>query len=206
MTPGKSAKKRRNLGPTSFHSIFDKFIHLLAMSSPGPSPASAHHGMIHKFRNEWQFWLVLVESVRANRQYKIHEIAKFGSAENFAKYYHMLPRPDEFKIVDNKRTSLAVFRDEIKPAWEDEANKTGGHFTFEMNNPEIVKEAWKMLLLLLLSGDLSDDCNGIVCGIKKDTQWIAEVWMRGGKAHKVSEIITAAIPALKPQRWCPHSK
>jgi hypothetical protein len=132
--------------------------------------------MIHAFRHEWQFWLVLVE-FGSSRQYKIHEIAKFRSAENFAKYYHTLPSPAEFKVIDRKQTSLAVFRGDIRPAWEDPHNKDGGHHVYEVASGADVTEIWKTLLVMLLSAELTDLCNGIVCGIKRTGATVIEIWM-----------------------------
>jgi translation initiation factor 4E len=135
--------------------------------------------MIHKFRTEWQFWLRIVERVGHQNQYKIMDIAKFASAENFARYYHLLPKPGEFKVVNNKRTSLAVFRGDIHPAWEDPENAKGGYHSYEITDASQVNDVWRKLLLVLLSEELSTDCNGVTCGIKQTgTLWVSEVWMK----------------------------
>lgn len=38
-----------------------------------------------------------------------------------------------------------LFREGITPEWEDKKNKRGGHFTYEMENPDTVEsdDVWK---------------------------------------------------------------
>jgi hypothetical protein len=159
--------------------------------------------MAHKFTVEWQFWLITVES----RQYKILDIAKFVSAENFAKYYYVLGNPSEFKFVNGRRVSLAVFREDVRPAWEAPENANGGHFSYDIRDPALVGKMWEEILLMLLAGELGSECNGIVCGIKEGGQWMFEIWMKSdAEKHKVSDAIAAVVGREVAPKWIDHRK
>jgi hypothetical protein len=171
------------------------------MSSPAiPSPNQT----IHRFKVDWQFWLITVES----RQYKILDVAKFQCAENFAKYYYLLGNPSEFKYVSGRRVSLAVFRGDIRPAWEAAENANGGHWSYEIRDSGLVAQMWTELLLMLLGGELGTDCTGVVCGIKQVDQWVVEVWLgtETGK-NQVSEAIAKSNfkGDLPTPKWNRHS-
>ncbi len=73
------------------------------------------------------------------------QVAKISDVQTFWHYFMHLPQPSQIlgeskKIVrqdsdDSPAHTLAAlmfFKDEIRPEWEDEANKKGGHFQFTL--------------------------------------------------------------------------
>jgi translation initiation factor 4E len=90
-------------------------------------------------------------------------LGKFNSVHEFWKCFLSIPQPSELlegskyaraeegpsgggEIVDN----ILIFRKGIKPEWEDEANKYGGHFLFNFKSsisPMQLDEYWNNLIL-----------------------------------------------------------
>lgn len=87
----------------------------------------------YEFPDIWKFWLILVSSQQSSRQYQIEEIFSFRISDYFFHYYHALPKLSELKNVNNKNISLALFKDQIKPAWEDPKNQGGGYYSFTIS-------------------------------------------------------------------------
>jgi hypothetical protein len=160
----------------------------------------------HLLQENWQFWLVLfTRSPAGKSQYQIEEITTIGTVESFYQYYTALPKAGQLRNVNGKRPSIALFRDGIKPAWEDPANVPGGAFHF-LVPPDVVDDLWRDLLFCAIGGTLGDhltppnEVNGLVIGVREvrchgsrddDQQWRradrsaveihfgVEIWVKG---------------------------
>lgn len=126
-------------------------------------------------------------------------VATIADVQTFWKYFVHLPQPSQIlgeskKIVrqdseDSPAHTLAalmLFRDKIRPEWEDESNKKGGHFQFTLQfersrpvkdpAPSVGKDAggsnwlaqtdeyWNNIVLGLIGGSL--DPNDFITGIR----------------------------------------
>eukprot|EP00406_Dinophysis_acuminata_P007365 CAMPEP_0179236040 /NCGR_PEP_ID=MMETSP0797-20121207/13721_1 /TAXON_ID=47934 /ORGANISM="Dinophysis acuminata, Strain DAEP01" /LENGTH=230 /DNA_ID=CAMNT_0020943281 /DNA_START=69 /DNA_END=761 /DNA_ORIENTATION=+ len=94
-------------------------------------------------RYRWAVWEQLMAGSDKAVGYSesTRQITAFDTVEDFWKTWERLPQPSElrssrmildvaegFHIVDG----LMVFRDGIRPQWEDEANADGGHLQFRL--------------------------------------------------------------------------
>jgi translation initiation factor 4E len=138
--------------------------------------------MQNLLETEWQFWLVLfMPGAGGKHQYQIEEIIRVSTVQNFWQYYTALPAISELRQVNHKHVSIALFRGQIKPAWEDENNAHGGTFFF-MVPRDVVDELWKDLLLSAIGGTLHDHLtagnliNGLVVSPKQEGFYGIEIW------------------------------
>ncbi|CAD7970146.1 unnamed protein product [Amoebophrya sp. A25] len=99
----------------------------------------------------------------------IHEVAKIDSISSFWKYWNFLPQPSELllgkRLISQRDGTSAVncvmlFRQNIKPAWEDPFNAEGGEFRVSMKKASfqevagLADELWNNLVLGVLGGTI----------------------------------------------------
>lgn len=132
----------------------------------------------------WQYWVVLNAMVNGKRIYQIEKVFAFNTVENFWSYQEALPKISEFRNVNNKRVSLALFRGEIQPAWEDPENENGATFSFAVPT-ELIDEFWETLVLYFIGGQMQKELfegEQEICGafVKNNTasEFFVELWTK----------------------------
>lgn len=144
---------------------------------------------IYNFYQEWQFWVIFCRYVD-KVQYEIEPIIKVRSLSKFAEYHSSLPEIKQLRNTQNGKISLAFFSENIKPAWEDAANKDGGCLLIFLSDKlkEKVQDVWEYLLAAAASGRMNKWIAGniqdnYVCGIivapKAANSYAFEIWLRG---------------------------
>jgi hypothetical protein len=93
---------------------------------------AAGHMSVKYLSDQWKFWLILFSRGNSQQQYVIEEVVTVTTLDNFFQFCQSLPHPDELKSVNQKRPSLGLFRQDIKPAREDRRNAHGGSFSFRL--------------------------------------------------------------------------
>lgn len=120
----------------------------------------------------WTIWEQIVqkkEQKKAEYADATHKVASFNTVKGFWKYWNHLPQPSS--LLDGKRfvretaesknvvDGLMLFREGIKPEWEDSKNATGGHFQFQLK-PGIgggaVDEFWNNIVLGMVVGTVTN--------------------------------------------------
>lgn len=122
-------------------------------------------------RYTWTIWeQIMQQSDAKNSAYSdaTHKVANFSTVKGFWKYWNHLPQPSE--LLDGKKfvrdngvdsrsivDALMLFRDGIKPEWEDSTNATGGHFQFQLK-PQlgggVIDELWNNIVLGMIGGTI----------------------------------------------------
>lgn len=124
----------------------------------------------YKLTNSWNFYIHL-HNVDDWSYSSYHKIITLVTAEQAI----LLNEEINFELM--KKTMLFVMKDNIKPMWEDAANKEGGGFSFKVHN-KYIEGVWKKLCFMLLGGSLSKELiNGISLSPKKSF-CIVKVWMK----------------------------
>mmetsp|Transcript_49834 Transcript_49834/g.115724 ORF Transcript_49834/g.115724 Transcript_49834/m.115724 type:complete len:244 (-) Transcript_49834:68-799(-) len=122
-------------------------------------------------RYSWTIWEQIMQANDAKAaQYSdaTHRVASFSTVKGFWKYWNHLPQPSE--LLDGKQfvretgdstrsvvDALMVFRDGIKPQWEDAINASGGHFQFQLKaslGGGIIDEYWNNIVLGMVGGTI----------------------------------------------------
>jgi hypothetical protein len=148
-------------------------------------------------KSEWQFYLIIVTG-GPRRSYQIEELVKVGRVDTFIRnvvHFEQEAPVSQFKLVNQKRPSFALFRDGIKPAWEDPKNKDGGTFSFDIpqtdENHPYIDETWRNIQLSAVASNGLDSLpspedppeplvNGVIVTLKPDksaTKFFFEVWV-----------------------------
>ncbi|KAF9160601.1 hypothetical protein DFQ26_005364 [Actinomortierella ambigua] len=107
----------------------------------------------------------------------LKELGIFQSVESFARYFNWIPKPHK---MDNS-TNYHLFKDGIKPMWEDPANAKGGRWivTLLSKNPELLDKYWLELAYALVGEQLDEDDD--ICGAVLSRRTKADrlaVWVR----------------------------
>uniref|UniRef100_A0A7S3S113 Eukaryotic translation initiation factor 4E n=1 Tax=Strombidinopsis acuminata TaxID=141414 RepID=A0A7S3S113_9SPIT len=121
-------------------------------------------------RFTWTIWeQIMHNSNDKNQQYSdaTHRVASFSTVKNFWKYWNHLPQPSE--LLDGKKfvretgdtrnvvDALMVFKEGIKPEWEDAMNANGGHFQFQLKpslTGGVIDEYWNNIVLGMIGGTI----------------------------------------------------
>lgn len=133
-------------------------------------------------RYQWTLWEQITGDTAKGASYSdaTHKVASIKTVKDFWKYWNHLPQPSE--LLQNKKfvrvaddgsgaqnvvDAIMIFRDGIKPEWEDKINMHGGHFQFQLKpttNPGQLDEYWNNLVLGLVGSTI--DPTHMITGIR----------------------------------------
>mmetsp|Transcript_30643 Transcript_30643/g.55990 ORF Transcript_30643/g.55990 Transcript_30643/m.55990 type:complete len:240 (+) Transcript_30643:73-792(+) len=144
----------------------------VAFAVTSPEQVEDMKQMDPPLRHGWTIWEQIMQTPESKAQYSdaTHRIASFNTVKGFWRYWNHLPQPSE--LVDGKKfvrdtgdttsvvDALMVFRNGIKPEWEDPVNASGGHFQFQLKpslgdgKGGIIDEYWNNIVLGMIGGTL----------------------------------------------------
>lgn len=90
----------------------------------------------------------------------IKMVGKFASVEQFWRFYSYLVRPGDL----SGHSDIHLFKDGIKPMWEDEANKDGGKWIVRLRKG-LASRCWENLILAMLGEQFmvgSEVCGAVI--------------------------------------------
>ncbi|CAJ1367243.1 unnamed protein product [Effrenium voratum] len=120
-------------------------------------------------RYTWSIWEQIMQSSDKSSAYSdaTHKVASFSTVQSFWKLWNHMPQPSE--LLEQKRMvreqsdglhvidAVMIFRENIRPEWEDKMNAQGGHFQFQLK-PGIgggqVDEYWNNLVLGMIGATI----------------------------------------------------
>ena len=153
-----------------------------------------HSSSQHPLLDEWSLWAHLPHDTDWSlNSYKT--IYNYTDLENTISVTEALPG----KLVKN--CMLFVMRKGITPLWEDPKNRSGGCFSYKVNN-KIIDECWAKLTFSLLGESLSNNTklqqhiNGITISPKKNF-CIIKIWLKTCEYQDASQIND--IIGIQPQ-------
>ncbi|OLP99313.1 Eukaryotic translation initiation factor 4E [Symbiodinium microadriaticum] len=131
-------------------------------------------------RSKWVLWeqLGLSAAQKDSSQYSqaTQRVAAVTTAKEFWRYWNHMPQPSlllegkKFMRVKGEARhvvdALMIFKDGIRPEWEDAANAAGGHFTFQLKaviGGGVIDEYWNNIVLGVIGGSVEPD---IVTGLR----------------------------------------
>jgi len=115
----------------------------------------------HPLQNRWAFWYYKNER---NKDWKLNQkiVTTFDTVEDFwAVFNHIQPAS---KIQTG--CDYSVFKDGIKPMWEDSANRKGGRWVInlEKQRRNIELDQFWLETLLCLIGEAFEELSDEICG------------------------------------------
>lgn len=109
----------------------------------------------HMLKNKWTLWYDVPSAKKTTQQNwaaNLKTVCTIESVEDFWAMFQHIPKPTEVVLGSN----YYLFRDGIKPMWEDPINSAGGKWTFSVNSPNSKIDHYWLLCML---GCISHACN-----------------------------------------------
>ena len=120
---------------------------------------------IHPLSDKWTLWAHLPHDTNWSID-SYSQIFTFSTIEESIALCETLPE----KMVKN--CMLFLMKENVKPTWEDPANRSGGCFSYKINNKQ-VSEIWKSMFYHVIGNSISNNkqfiksVNGITIYKKK---------------------------------------
>ena len=140
-----------------------------------------------KLSDKYAFWYHINE-ISPDQEYEsqIKKLAEFDTLEDFWAIFQYLKKPDDCK----QAIEFQLFKDPIKPMWEDENNKDGGRIALKLRK-EFSNLVWEELVFAFIGGyftkEIKDEINGLVINCKKDFNTL-QIWIKSYNNEVTSAI------------------
>ncbi|KAL2335059.1 hypothetical protein Fmac_016272 [Flemingia macrophylla] len=155
---------------------------------------------LHPLKHKFVFWYTRRTPAVRNQTYEdnIKKIVDFSTVEGFWVCYCHLGRPSSLPSP----TDLHLFKEGIRPLWEDSANCNGGKWIIRFKKV-VSGRFWEDLVLALVGDqlDYGDNICGAVLSIRFNED-ILSVWNRNASDHQA---VMALRDSIKRHLKLPHS-
>ena len=164
---------------------------LMNMKNSNPSPKAnikedTQEVPPKKLENKFSFLYRIDENVQYPAQKTVMEkekyesqvkkIADFDTIEEFWGIFQHLRKPDSCR----PGIEYFMFKEPIKPMWEDENNKNGGRFSIKLKHG-YTTIIWEEMIFALIGGilpkEMKDEINGIVVTSRKEFNTL-QIWFK----------------------------
>ena len=140
-----------------------------------------------KLENKFSFWyrisddIVQYQAPKQALDKKIYEtqvkkIHEFDTVEEFWGIFQHLRKPDSCK----PGIEFMMFKEPIKPMWEDENNKNGGKISIKLRK-QFTTIIWEEMIFALIGGilpkEMKEEINGIVVTSRKEFNTL-QIWFK----------------------------
>jgi len=152
-----------------------------------PSPAGEDFPMKHPLQHAWTLWYL--ESDRNKLWEEMQNIVTtFETVEDFWSLFNHIKQPAELKSGND----YSLFKEGIRPMWEDEANKKGGRWVIMLgrNQKDELNKLWLDTVMCLIGEafDNSDEVCGAVVNVRNKGDKISLWTANGHNAAACKEI------------------
>ena len=132
-------------------------------------------------QNEWTIWEQIESNATKDYTNNMKAVMKFNTVQDFWRVWKEVPQPSQ--LMTNHRMvrradngdpqfvdAIMIFRDGVKPMWEDPINSSGGHFetryfiTQSKAEQALMDEHWNNLVLGMIGSNI--DPVGMITGIR----------------------------------------
>lgn len=116
----------------------------------------------HPLQNKWTLWYLENDRTKSWEE-MLNEITSFGTVEDFWSIYNYIKQPTEIK----QHSDYSLFKKDIRPMWEDDANKAGGRWMISLpktSRRTDLDTIWLDVILSLIGESFvnADEVNGAV--------------------------------------------
>jgi len=145
----------------------------VSLESGDSSSQEVEASQKHLLQNQWTFWY-FENNKDKDWEANLRVVSPFSSVEDFWSIYNHIKNASELRTG----CSYFVFKDGIKPMWEDVGNRAGGRWliSFDKRHRHLLDNQWLEVLLCLI-GEAFDDDGDDICGVVVDIR---------GKVDKIS--------------------
>ncbi|XP_026490078.1 eukaryotic translation initiation factor 4E1-like [Vanessa tameamea] len=129
----------------------------------------------HPLQNTWSLWFYDNDRTKSWEENQI-ELTTFDTVEDFWRLYHHIKLPSELR----QGHDYAVFKQGIRPMWEDDANKMGGRWLISLEKKQRNSDLdrfWLDVVLLLIGENFehAEEICGAVVNVRPKFDKIA-IW------------------------------
>ncbi|CAG8595844.1 1734_t:CDS:2, partial [Paraglomus occultum] len=189
---GEKMKRSPSTGKTSFNSpllvpggfpLIRARSHNSAMDDAPRLPMEILKEKLHPLQHAWTMYYDSKPAMTPGPktptekfyEQNLQTIGTFNTVQTFCRYFNWVKKPSHLDV----NTNFHIFKDKIKPMWEDPANANGGKWVISMRNPQLLDRCWTWLVYALVGEELDegDDICGAVMSRRLRGDRIA-VWVR----------------------------
>ena len=166
------------------------------MNSNKNSKSENSNELNHPLFTNFTFWFRINETSTLNPyknsinfidyENQVKKLSTFSTIEDFWKIFQHLKKPEEL----NTGIEIDLFKNEIKPVWEEEVNKNGGKIALKLNK-NFTSIIWEELIFAFIGGNFPDniknEINGILISSKKEFN-VLQIWFREYNFKIIKEI------------------
>ena len=166
------------------------------MNSNKNSKSENSDELNHPLFTNFTFWFRINETSTLNPyknsinfidyENQVKKLSTFSTIEDFWKIFQHLKKPEELNIG----IEIDLFKNEIKPVWEEEVNKNGGKIALKLNK-NFTSIIWEELIFAFIGGNFPDniknEINGILISSKKEFN-VLQIWFREYNFKIIKEI------------------
>lgn len=149
---------------------------------------STKFGLKHQLNSKWKLWYTK-PAVSENESWSdlLRPVISFTTVEEFWAIQNAIPKPRELPL----KSDYHLFRNDIRPEWEDNANSKGGKWSFQFRGriPQI-DDLWLRALLAVIGESIDEDdseINGVVVNIRRSGYKIA-LWTKSTRQGPLSRV------------------
>jgi len=168
----------------------------------------------HPLKCAWSFWFMKRSGQgrsQENYEKSIKLIGTFSNVEDFWAYYNHLVRPSDLAYS----CDYHLFREGVKPMWEDEENKDGGKYVVRI--PRVKKASsryWEDVLMAVVGGQFDVPVDE-VCGVVISTRFnqdVLSLWNKRSESpenkRKLHDTLRRVLnlPTHTPLEYKTHSQ
>ena len=158
----------------------------IPVSKPNNKEEKTQNPDTKKLENKFSFLYRIDDNAQYQNQKQVMEkekyesqvkkIADFDTIDEFWSIFQHLRKPDSC----HAGIEYFMFKEPIKPMWEDENNKNGGRFSIKLKHG-YTTIIWEEMIFALIGGilpkEMKDEINGIVVTSRKDFNTL-QIWFR----------------------------
>lgn len=213
---GSSSKSKIDLGlppkPTSPHCIKTPEVSMASKNAQSPSPPKTTRPKEDKSKpidpkklRLQNTWTLSYDSRTGSKpiygnkekyESNLQTVCVFDNVADFCGVCNNVPKPSQMEINSNYH----LFKNGIKPMWEDPANSKGGSWTMlfgRQSNPEFINKCWTSLQCAAVGEMLDPDDD--ICGVVLNRRGRGDrmsVWVREVKDKQRNEEIRKCLDDL----------
>ncbi len=154
----------------------------------------------HPLKSTWTLFYRPPTNKYSDYEKSTIKLASISSVESFWTIYSHLKRPSQLPSVSDYH----IFKEGIRPVWEDEANKRGGKWIIRLKKG-VADRYWEDILFAIVGDqfmEASDEVCGAVLSVRSGED-VLNVWTRndGGRNVKI-RFVDVALPRYILELMC----
>ena len=156
------------------------------ISGPNKTPLETKFSFWYRIDDIIQYQLQKQALDKKEYEVQVKKIAEFDSIEDFWGIFQHLRKPDSCRAG----IEYFMFKEPIKPMWEDENNKNGGRISIKLRK-DYTTIIWEEMIFALIGGilpkQMKEEINGIVVTSRKEYNTL-QIWFKTYETQIITDL------------------